>query len=75
MRVSLALQLVKMAFLLSKNRLALAIYPTDWAVENFAVDAKGTVRLVDLENIVLVNQTRLAMLGPPGIILVKVNGM
>ena len=55
--------------MLSENSLNLAIYPTDWAAENFAVDFAGIVRLVDLENIVLVNQTMLAMDKPPGKLL------
>ena len=38
----------------SSCSLGLALYPTDWAVENFSVDreAGGNVKLVDLENIV-----------------------
>ena len=50
------------------NSLGLAIYPTDWAAENFAVDKRGKVRLVDLENIVLVNQSNMAMYHTPGMI-------
>ena len=58
-RASLALQLLELAFLFSKNSLGIAIYPTDWTAENFSVDSEGVVRLIDLENILVVNQTGL----------------
>ena len=67
-RVSLSIQLLRMASMFSNNSLGLAIYPTDWAAENFAVDTSGVVRLVDLENIVLVNQSNIDMLHTPGTI-------
>ena len=67
-RVSLSFQLLRMASMLSNNSLGLAIYPTDWAAENFAVDKSGVVRLIDLENIVLVNQSKVAMTQTPGTI-------
>jgi len=66
LRVSLSIQLLRMASMFSNNSLGLAIYPTDWAAENFAVDKSGVVRLVDLENIVLVNQSNMAMYHTPG---------
>jgi len=66
-RAGLAVQLLKMATLFSKNRLNIAIYPTDWTADNFAVDSDGKIRLVDMENIVLVNQTMVARRISPGL--------
>lgn len=59
-RSALSLDLVRLATFLSNTSLNLALYPTDWAVENFSVDREtgGIVKLVDLENIVIVNLTR-----------------
>jgi len=65
-RAGLALQLLKLATMFSKNMLAIAIYPTDWTADNFAVDSDGMITLVDLENIVLVNQTMLEILMSSG---------
>ena len=33
---------------------------------NFAVDNEGTVKLIDLENLVVVNKTRVRAVGAPG---------
>ena len=65
-RAGLALQLLKMVALFSKNRLGIAIYPTDWAADNFSVNSNGKITPVDLENIVLVNQTVVERLMTPG---------
>ena len=58
-RVKLALQLLQISMNLSSNSIGLAIYPTDWAAHNWAVDYNGTIKLVDLENIILVNVTNM----------------
>jgi hypothetical protein len=38
----------------------------DWAASNFAVNKEGKLFLIDLENIIIVNQTRLRNLRAPG---------
>lgn len=68
-RAELALQLIRLTTLLTKNDLGLSFYLTDWAPENFAVlvnESKrlGTpgslkVSLIDLEHLIVVNTSRL----------------
>jgi len=66
LRAHFALQLLEMAKFFTSNPLGLALYPTDWAASNFAVNKEGKLFLIDLENIILVNQTRLRQLRAPG---------
>jgi len=59
-RAELALQLIRLAMLLTKNELGLSFYLTDWAAENFAVATDSMkVSLVDLEHLIVVNTSRL----------------
>jgi len=66
LRAYLSLQLLEMARKFSKNKSGLAIYPTDWEPSNFAVDLDRKVFLVDLEHVVIVNQTRVNQRRGPG---------
>eukprot|EP00088_Acartia_fossae_P007926 TRINITY_DN13731_c0_g1_i1.p1 TRINITY_DN13731_c0_g1~~TRINITY_DN13731_c0_g1_i1.p1 ORF type:complete len:431 (-),score=30.57 TRINITY_DN13731_c0_g1_i1:137-1429(-) len=67
LRAYFALQLLKLAQLFSKNKYGLALYPTDWSANNFAVDwSTKQLYLVDMENIILVNQTRVIHMKAPG---------
>merc|ERR550517_2256723 len=59
-RAELALSLIRLAKLLTKNELGLSFYLTDWAPENFAVATDSMkVSLVDLEHLIVVNTSRL----------------
>jgi hypothetical protein len=65
-RVQLARQLVQMAARFTNNDAGVALYLTDWSADNFAVDQFGKLRLVDAENVVLVDQTMVREMGAPG---------
>merc|ERR1719222_1589577 len=59
-RAELALQLIRLATLLTKNKLGMSFYLTDWAAENFAVATDSmNVSLIDLEHLIVVNTSRL----------------
>jgi len=66
LRAHFALQLLELAKKLSGLKNGLALYPTDWSANNFAVDKSFRVYLVDLENIIIVNQTRIKQNKAPG---------
>lgn len=53
MRARLALQLLRIADAMTKSQIR--IYLTDPSADNFAVDREGTVRIIDVENVVLVD--------------------
>ena len=55
-RVKLARQLLEMSLKFTRNDDGVALYLTDWTADNFAVDERGRVALVDGENFVLVDQ-------------------
>lgn len=55
-RASLAVQLLQIANSMTEHYIR--IYLTDPSSDNFAVDSKGNVKLVDLENIVLVDSQK-----------------
>jgi hypothetical protein len=65
-RARLALQVLQMADKFTQNPTNLGLYLTDWLPENFAVSDDLQVKLVDLENIILVNQTRIKAVKAPG---------
>jgi len=63
-RVVLAIKLLQIANHLSNNSLRLGIYPTDWDADNISVELTvdgevDRVVIVDLENIIVVNQTEI----------------
>ena len=64
-KARLALQVLQMAKKMSDNE-PLGLYLTDWSLDNFAVTAKLEVKLIDLENIVLVNKTVIKTTKAPG---------
>lgn len=55
-RASLAVQLLRIAN--SMTEYNIRMYLTDPSSDNFAVDSEGNVKLVDLENIVLVDSQK-----------------
>lgn len=65
-RARLSLQLLQMALKFADNSNKLALYLTDWSTDNFAVNDRLWLRLVDLENIVIVNQTWVKDVAAPG---------
>lgn len=65
-RVDLALQVLDIATVMTDKDKDLSLFLTDWSLSNFAVNPKGKVTLVDLENIVIVNRTLVASVGAPG---------
>jgi len=65
-RAKLAIQILEIATALSDKHNHLSLYLTDWSESNFAVDNEGTVKLIDLENLVVVNKTRVRAVGAPG---------
>jgi len=67
LRAHFALQLLKIAQNFSSNKEKIALYPTDWSANNFAVDwSSKQIYLVDMENIIIVNQTRIKERRSPG---------
>ena len=66
LRARLALQVLDIAQTLILKHPDLAIHLTDWSQSNFAVDEDLKVRLIDLENIVVVNKTLVKEIGAPG---------
>ena len=42
----------------SKNMHGLAVYLTDWSTDNFCVDDRNVVTVVDLEHVVIVDQVQ-----------------
>jgi len=40
----------------SKNMHGLAVYLTDWSTDNFCVDNRNVLTVVDLEHVVIVDQ-------------------
>lgn len=58
-RVGLALQLLDIAQLLTANPTDFALYLTDVSLDNFAVDAAGRVKVVDAENVIIVDRRQI----------------
>ncbi|XP_035224093.1 divergent protein kinase domain 2A-like, partial [Stegodyphus dumicola] len=55
-RIDIAYQLLQISQMLTENSLEFALYMTDVNMDNFAVRSDGTVLLVDIENIVIVDR-------------------
>ncbi|XP_054713083.1 divergent protein kinase domain 2A-like [Uloborus diversus] len=55
-RVDVAYQLLQISQMLTENNLDFALYMTDVNMDNFAVRPDGTVLLIDVENIVIVDR-------------------
>jgi len=66
LRAHFAVQLLELAGRMSRGREGILLYLTDWSANNFAVDAQRRVHLVDLEGIILVNQTLIQTKQAPG---------
>ena len=64
-RARLTLQILQMAQKFTFNE-AIGLYLTDWHLDNFAVTETLQVKLIDLENIILVNRTMLENTKAPG---------
>ena len=64
-RARLSLQILQLATKMSENP-TLNLYLTDWSLDNFAVNSKLQVKLIDLENIILVNKTEIEQVKAPG---------
>ncbi|ESO83900.1 hypothetical protein LOTGIDRAFT_132744 [Lottia gigantea] len=65
-RVDLAYQLMKMAILMSENKEDFILYWTDIQYENFAVDVAGKVKIIDAENIIVVDKMAIEAKQPLG---------
>ena len=66
LRARFALQILELAQKMSDNAV-LSLYLTDWSLDNFAVEIqKFQVKLIDLENIILVNKTEVERVKAPG---------
>ena len=63
-KARLALQVLQLAFQMMHNDPIL--YLTDWSLDNFAVSKVLEVKLIDLENIVLVNRSMIKIIQAPG---------
>ena len=63
-KARLALQVLQLALKMTFNDPIL--YLTDWSLDNFAVSSLLEVKLVDLENIVVVNRTLIKEIRAPG---------
>ena len=61
LQVDYATQIFRMAGLFSDPPTSFAMYWTDLSYDNFAVDKEGKVRIVDAENIVVVDKWKLKM--------------
>jgi len=46
------------AFNFTQNSHGLAVYLTDWSTDNFAVDQKSVLTVIDLEHVVIVDQSQ-----------------
>lgn len=55
-RASLAIQLLNFAFNATFDNPDFGFYFTDMSADNFAVSADGIIRLVDLENVIIVDK-------------------
>lgn len=55
-RLDLAYQLLQVALLLTNNLSGFALYMTDVNMDNFAVRPDGTIFLIDVENIIIVDR-------------------
>lgn len=55
-QADIAFQLMKLAELLTNNKAEFALYFTDIHMDMFAVDGDGKVKLVDLQNILVVDK-------------------
>ena len=64
-RARLALQVLQMALKFTFND-PIGLYLTDWNLDNFAVSENLHVKLIDLENIILVNRTMIKITKAPG---------
>lgn len=65
-RARLSAQLLQMAFDLTKNMHGLALYLTDWSTDNFAVDHRNVLTVIDLEHVVIVDQSLVRETSAPG---------
>ncbi|XP_050389067.1 divergent protein kinase domain 2A isoform X1 [Patella vulgata] len=65
-RVDIAYQIMKMALKMTENRDDFILYWTDIQYENFAVDAGGKVRIIDAENIIVVDKMAVEATKPRG---------
>jgi len=66
-RARLALQVLEIADTLTNKDRHLSLHLTDWSQSNFAVDPRTSrVRLVDLENLVVVNKSLVEEVKAPG---------
>ncbi|XP_029635244.1 divergent protein kinase domain 2A-like isoform X1 [Octopus sinensis] len=65
-RANLTLQILMMAVKLSNSSDGWSLYWTDIKMDNLAVNSKGQVKIVDVENIIVVDRLELAKLKPPG---------
>ena len=63
-KARLALQVLQLAFRMMHNDPIL--YLTDWSLDNFAVSKVLELKLIDLENIVLVNRSMIKIIQAPG---------
>ena len=55
-----------MAFEFTKNMHGLAVYLTDWSTDNFCVDSRNVVTVVDLEHVIIVDQSQVRDAAAPG---------
>lgn len=57
-RMDIAYQLLQISQMMTENTLDFAFYMTDLNLDNFAVRSDGTVLLIDVENIVVVDRVK-----------------
>lgn len=57
-RMDIAYQLLQISQMMTENTLGFALYMTDLNLDNFAVRSDGTVLLIDVENIVVVDRLK-----------------
>ncbi|KAL4220702.1 Chromosome X 36 [Mactra antiquata] len=65
-RAGIAHQLMKMADMLTNNKAEFSLYLTDVDKDMFAVDSNGVVRLVDLQNVLVVDKLAVKSARPRG---------
>ncbi len=65
-RARLALQLLQIALKFTTKDKEINLYLTDWSPDNFAVDDRGLVSLIDAEHVIMVNKTQVASVKAPG---------